>query len=106
MHLDLKPANVMVASGGTCKIGDFGSSERLGSDERTAQTTNATKMVGTSGYQAPEYLRDRLVSGKCDIYAFGVLVWHVVTGETPFAGEHPHTVIFKVHRKSKSSGSQ
>lgn len=100
VHLDVKPANVIVNSKGQCKIGDFGCSRKRGERDES----NCAKMMGTSGYQAPEYLREGIVDAKCDVYAFGVLMWSAVAKESPFEGEHPHTIIFKVG-KTRSSGS-
>jgi proto-oncogene serine/threonine-protein kinase mos len=67
------------------------------------QTTIISRLVGTSGYQSPEFLRARLATTKCDVYAFAILMWTAVAKETPFAGLHQHTVIFKVSEKKKVS---
>ncbi len=58
-------------------------------------------LVGTSGYQAPELLSSsgRSASDRCDVYSYGVLLWQVLhSGEAPFAGAHPHAVIYQVCR--------
>ena len=60
--------------------------------------SDVQKLVGTSGYQAPEFLRSAgaAVSAKCDVYSFGVTVWSAAAMSAPFENVHPHTVIFKV----------
>jgi proto-oncogene serine/threonine-protein kinase mos len=53
-------------------------------------------MVGTSGYQAPEFLRGGIPSTACDIYSLGIMFWQLDSRQIPFQGVHPHTVIFGV----------
>ena len=55
------------------------------------------KLVGTSGYQAPEFLRSAGAFGpKCDVYSFGVTMWSAAAKAAPFERVHPHEVIFRV----------
>ena len=71
-------------------MGDFGCSSRR-------NTSDVQKLVGTPGFQAPEFLRSAGAAGpKCDVYSFGVTMWSAVAKAVPFENVHPHTVIFKV----------
>ena len=71
-------------------MGDFGCSSRR-------NTCDVQKLVGTPGFQAPEFLRSAGAAGpKCDVYSFGVTMWSAVAKTVPFQNVHPHTVIFKV----------
>ena len=59
--------------------------------------SDVKKLVGTPGYQAPEFLRSATAAGPmCDVYSFGVTVWTAVAKALPFEKVHPQTVIFKV----------
>jgi len=89
-HRDLKPDNVFVADHGdgmkTTKLLDFGVAKLLG--EQTAQHKTATGMpVGTPLYMSPEQCRGRDVDQRADLYAFGVVTFHMLTGKVPFTGE-------------------
>lgn len=87
VHRDLKPENVViVADAATArpklKLIDFG----VATDGDSDQTiTNAETMVGTAVYMAPEQIRDpHLVDGRADVWAIGVMLYEMVTGEQPF----------------------
>lgn len=84
IHRDLKPANVLVEDGGRVVVLDFGLISELregrvrrGSDER---------VVGTPAYLAPEQLIGSELSGACDWYAFGCLLYEALAGAPPWAG--------------------
>ena len=71
--------------------------------ESTLPYSDVKKLVGTPGYQAPEFLRSASAAGpKCDVYSFGVTVWSAVAKALPFEKVHPQTVIFKVHNRISS----
>ncbi|MEE6463931.1 hypothetical protein FKM82_006110 [Ascaphus truei] len=84
VHLDLKPANVLLAPGDLCKIGDFGCSQRLAEGEGCTQLRH---LGGTYTHRAPELLRGEPVTAKADIYSFAVTLWQMVTREAPYSGE-------------------
>jgi len=91
VHMDVKPANVLVTSSGTCKLGDFGCS--VGVDSGDVPLDHS--LVGTPGYQAPEFLRGGLPSPACDIYSLGIFLWQLDSREVPFQGQHPQTIMFR-----------
>ena len=86
VHRDLKPDNVLIAADGTAKIADLGLAKRRQDD--TALTMSGQPM-GTPLYMAPELAQaqhDR-VDGRTDLYALGVMLFHLVTGRPPFDGD-------------------
>ncbi|MBL8737847.1 MAG: serine/threonine protein kinase, partial [Planctomycetes bacterium] len=86
VHRDLKPGNVLVAADGTLKLIDFGIARATAANELEAPPTRTGELVGTLHWMAPEQLRgDRTIGPACDVYGLGVLLYHLLTGEPPFA---------------------
>jgi eukaryotic-like serine/threonine-protein kinase len=94
IHRDVKPQNVMVLSGGTdAKLMDFGIA-RL-NDGRDGHLTRAGTMMGTPLYMAPEQIEGRPVSERTDIYAFGVVLYEMLSGQTPFTAPTSAAILAK-----------
>jgi eukaryotic-like serine/threonine-protein kinase len=86
VHGDLKPGNLMVEPSGTVRILDFGLARHI--DPLATQSASLGDQQGTIAYMAPERLAGRAPSVASDIYALGVILYELVTGERPFAGLH------------------
>lgn len=82
IHRDIKPQNVMVTADGRSVLMDFGIARQFQSEE----ITTTGEVVGTPVYMAPERLLGREVDQRCDIYSLGVILFELVTGRQPFAG--------------------
>ncbi|XP_022721472.1 lysM domain receptor-like kinase 3 [Durio zibethinus] len=79
VHRDIKSSNILLDVSFRAKISDFGLSKLVG--KTNDEEATATKVVGTFGYLAPEYLSDGLASSKSDVYAFGVVLFEIISGK-------------------------
>ncbi|MBE0713673.1 MAG: protein kinase [Candidatus Aminicenantes bacterium] len=91
IHRDLKPGNIMIDKDGDAKIMDFGIARSLSG----RGITGAGVMIGTPEYMSPEQVEGKEVDQKSDIYSLGVILFEMVTGRLPFAGDTPLSVAHK-----------
>jgi tetratricopeptide (TPR) repeat protein len=87
VHRDLKPANVMLTADDHAKVMDFGIAKRVDADAATVGNESATaagQVKGTFAYMSPEQLRGDPIDARSDIFAFGVLLYELLTGRSPF----------------------
>jgi serine/threonine protein kinase len=106
VHRDLKPANVKIRPDGVVKVLDFGIAkvlethpavaERNAGPPATAARTEIGQILGTTAYMSPEQARGRPLDRRADIWAFGVVLYEMLTGRRPFAGEDVTDVVAAV----------
>jgi serine/threonine protein kinase len=83
VHRDVKPGNVMVAADGSVKVLDFGIARAMDS----TTLTQTSSVVGTAAYMSPEQALGKPADERSDIYALGCVLYALLTGHPPFAGE-------------------
>ena len=96
VHRDLKPANIKITPGGTVKVLDFGLAKAIHPEGPDGGPSNASTMsaggtregviVGTAAYMSPEQARGLPIDKRTDIWAFGCVLYEMLTGDPPFAG--------------------
>jgi serine/threonine-protein kinase len=90
VHRDLKPENVLLADDGRIKIGDFGLARAA-----SAQTATGAALLGTIAYLSPELVTRGIADSRSDIYAVGIMMYEMLTGEQPFKGEQPMQIAYQ-----------
>jgi len=111
IHRDLKPANIKLAADGKVKVLDFGLAKALSEDPNSsfdslelstsptmtaAMGTQAGMILGTAGYMSPEQARGKKVDRRADIWAFGVILFEMLTGQRLYHGETVTDIIAAV----------
>lgn len=92
IHLDIKPDNYLVGRDGTTKLIDFTIAERKKKGlSRLLHTQKVAK--GTRSYMAPEQIRRKVCDERTDIYAFGCVMYELVTGKPPYTGDTPNDLL-------------
>ncbi|HXG89163.1 MAG TPA: protein kinase [Vicinamibacterales bacterium] len=115
IHRDLKPANIKVRPDGTVKVLDFGLAKALEPTAASSATaansptlslhaTQAGMILGTAAYMAPEQARGRPVDKRADVWAFGAVLYEMLTGARAFAGEDITDTIVAVMSKEPDWG--
>jgi serine/threonine-protein kinase len=95
VHRDLKPANIKITADGVVKVLDFGLAKAAAGDSGshdlaqspTVTGTHEGTILGTAAYMSPEQARGKAVDKRSDIWAFGVVLYEMLSGRAAFAGE-------------------
>ncbi|MEV4258050.1 protein kinase, partial [Spirillospora sp. NPDC049652] len=91
VHRDVKPENVLITEDGQAKVADFG----LARAESASKMTKTGLIIGTVGYLAPEQVVTGNADLRSDVYAAGILLYELLTGELPHRADSPLAVAYK-----------
>lgn len=83
IHRDLKPANVLIGADGRLRLTDFGVAHVVNKE----RVTDTDAVIGTLDYLSPEALNGESIDARTDIWAFGIMLFEMLTGERPFKGD-------------------
>lgn len=91
IHRDIKADNILLDEDGNAYLGDFGIAKDLGTDNDLTKDN----IIGTPAYLPPEQIRGDIATPQSDIYAFGIMLYEILTGRRPFADLTPATLLYK-----------
>ncbi len=92
VHRDVKPDNVMMTSGGTCKVLDFGVARLV--DRTTVRDSGG--LIGTVPYMSPEQVRGERVDARCDLYSVGVMMYEMLAGRLPWTSRETAPMLYEI----------
>ena len=102
VHRDVKAENIMVNAKNQIKVMDFGLAKLKGS----SKLTRTSSTVGTLSYMAPEQIQGGELDARSDIFSFGVVLFEMLTGHTPFRGEHEAAIMYSIVNEEPDSLSK
>ena len=92
VHRDIKPENVLISDDGRVKVADFGLARAVEAD---GHSVTQGMIIGTVAYLSPEQVERGEADGRSDVYAAGILLFEMITGQVPHAGESPLSVAYQ-----------
>jgi serine/threonine-protein kinase len=105
VHRDIKPTNIMVTRTGQTKVTDFGIARALGQSSEQTQMTQTGMVIGTAAYLSPEQAQGNPVDARSDVYSLGCVLYEMLTGRPPFAGDTPLAIAYKHVREDAGAPS-
>lgn len=92
VHRDIKPSNIMVMPDRRVKIIDFGIARMVA----LSTSTTDGKIIGSPLYMSPEQVMSSSIDSRSDIFSFGTVLYQMLTGTTPFAGDNPNSIMYQI----------
>lgn len=102
VHRDIKPENVLISDAGEVKIADFGLVRAVAG----SNLTSASVILGTAAYLSPEQVTAGSADARSDVYSFGILIFELLTGRTPFTGDTSLSIAYQRVEKDVPSPSR
>ncbi|MCB1032388.1 MAG: serine/threonine protein kinase, partial [Acidobacteria bacterium] len=93
IHRDVKPSNILLDERGGAKVADFGIARLRG---QATELTTTGAVIGSPQYLAPEQVRGEELDGRNDLFSLGVVLYQLLTGQRPFAGETVTTLVYQI----------
>ncbi len=94
VHRDIKPANILIGSSGQVKVADFGIARAMNS-AADSNLTQVGLVMGTATYFSPEQAQGAQPDPRSDLYSLGIVLYEMVGGKPPFAGDNPVSIAYK-----------
>lgn len=91
IHRDIKPGNIMLLKNGKVKVTDFGIAKAISSTE-----TKSGVILGTPNYMSPEQINGQKIDGRSDLFALGVVLFELLTGQVPFHGKNITNLLYQI----------
>jgi len=92
IHRDIKPENILISKSGRVKIADFGLAR--GNMLGTTMTAESSVILGSVSYLSPEQVQRGVADSRSDVYAAAIVLFEMITGEKPFAGDSPIQIAY------------
>ncbi len=92
LHRDVKPENIMIREDGVVKLTDFGISQMVDLQRMTV----TGQLLGSPAYMSPEHVRGENLDFRTDVFAVGIVLYQLVTGDLPFQGKNPHEILKRI----------
>ncbi|HSK76251.1 MAG TPA: serine/threonine-protein kinase [Thermoanaerobaculia bacterium] len=96
VHRDIKPSNILIDTIGRVKVADFGIAKMAG---QSTELTVAGSVMGSPQYLSPEQIRGEDLDGRSDLFSLGVVLYELLSGNRPFAGETITTLVYQILHK-------
>ncbi len=92
LHRDVKPENIMIRNDGVVKLTDFGIAQMIDLQRMTV----TGQLLGSPAYMAPEHVEGGMLDFRTDVFALGIVLYQLVTGDLPFQGKNPHEILKRI----------
>lgn len=99
VHRDIKPSNILIDTSGRVKVADFGIAKVAG---QNTELTVVGSVMGSPQYLSPEQIRGEELDGRSDVFSLGVVLYEMLSGQRPFAGETITTLVYQILHKDPS----